>query len=100
VSKVGLLRIKPKFGSQKKLALSVVSLDNPVSMPVNAPFFRFIPVPLSAAPRRYYDLEVSNRPDTAAIKAWFKQTSGAQSVPRPWRWRACIGRKGSLAPPP
>jgi len=39
----------------------------------------------SAALRRYYDLEVSNRPDTAAIKAWFKQTSGAQSVPRPWR---------------
>jgi len=46
---------------------------------------------LDSVGARYYDLEVSNRPDTAAIKAWFKQTSGAQSVPRVYIGGRCIG---------
>jgi len=46
---------------------------------------------LDSVGARYYDLEVSNRPDTAAIKAWFKQTSGAQSVPRVYIGGKCIG---------
>jgi len=37
----------------------------------------------SLFPCRYWDLDIKGRPDTAAIKAWFKQKSGSQTVARP-----------------
>jgi len=46
---------------------------------------------LDSVGARYWDLDIKGRPDTAAIKAWFKQKSGSQTVPRVFVGGNCIG---------